>query len=75
MRCFFISTIIFYQVAFLIYRPVMRLFKCTTESEGEIFWPCAVIEEDNVTTTEKEAESVPRPAFILDAGPSQKPFM
>lgn len=53
----------------------MRLFKCTTESEGEIFWPCAVIEEDNVTTTEKEAESVPRPAFILDAGPSQKPFM
>lgn len=53
----------------------MRLFKCTTESGGEIFWPCAVVEEDNVSTTDKEAESVALPAFILDNGPAQKPVM
>ncbi|KAI8538772.1 hypothetical protein RHMOL_Rhmol09G0129800 [Rhododendron molle] len=51
------------EVAFLIYRPVMRLFKC--QSSSDVFWPL-----DNIEAP-KESESSGK--LVLDLGPSRKP--
>ncbi|XP_058182779.1 THO complex subunit 2 isoform X3 [Rhododendron vialii] len=52
------------EVAFLIYRPVMRLFKC--QSSSDVFWPL-----DNIEAP-KESESCGK--LVLDLGPSRKPI-
>ncbi|KAL7000789.1 hypothetical protein U1Q18_001940 [Sarracenia purpurea var. burkii] len=62
------------EVAFLIYRPVMRLFKC--HSSTDVFWPLDDVEAPNTSIAEKEAE--PADSYgnlILDLGPSRKPIM
>ncbi|KAL5760823.1 hypothetical protein ACOSQ2_019661 [Xanthoceras sorbifolium] len=61
------------EVAFLIYRPVMRLFKC--QGSSDVFWPLDDSERANVTTANLESELVEDPGkVILDLG-SQKPIM
>ncbi|XP_010271209.1 PREDICTED: THO complex subunit 2 isoform X2 [Nelumbo nucifera] len=62
------------EVAFLIYRPVMRLFKCTGGSS--IFWPSDNTEEANILNTEKDSEpSVSSTNEVLDLGSHLKPIM
>ncbi|KAK2635529.1 hypothetical protein Ddye_030321 [Dipteronia dyeriana] len=61
------------EVAFLIYRPVMRLFKC--QGSSDIFWPLDYTRGANVTTVNLESELTEDPGkVILDLG-SQKPIM
>ncbi|KAJ0095475.1 hypothetical protein Patl1_15606 [Pistacia atlantica] len=61
------------EVAFLIYRPVMRLFKC--QGSSDVFWPLDDNEASNVTTANLESESTEYPGkVVLDLG-SQKPIM
>ncbi|KAH7570836.1 hypothetical protein JRO89_XS05G0202800 [Xanthoceras sorbifolium] len=61
------------EVAFLIYRPVMRFFKC--QGSSDVFWPLDDSERANVTTANLESELVEDPGkVILDLG-SQKPIM
>ncbi|XP_073105253.1 THO complex subunit 2 isoform X4 [Elaeis guineensis] len=60
------------EVAFLVYRPVMRLFKSI--SGAEICWPLDITEEPNVSSTNEEAE----PSYIscdvvLDLGSPWRP--
>ncbi|KAH7839633.1 hypothetical protein Vadar_006542 [Vaccinium darrowii] len=56
------------EVAFLIYRPVMRLFKC--QGSSDVFWPL------DSTEAPKESEpSVSSGKLVLDLGPSRKPIM
>ncbi|XP_031492162.1 THO complex subunit 2 isoform X2 [Nymphaea colorata] len=56
------------EVAFLIYRPVMRLFKYWRGSD--IFWPCDVIKE---TISDKDSEvSATSDDMVLDLGSSHK---
>lgn len=43
------------EVAFLIYRPVMRLFKCQKYSDS--FWPLDLSEPVNAITADKESET------------------
>lgn len=62
VRLFFFST----QVAFLIYRPVMRLFKC--QGSSDVFWPL----DDNETESESRDDFS---QVILDLGPPRKPTM
>ncbi|KAG9443939.1 hypothetical protein H6P81_015279 [Aristolochia fimbriata] len=58
------------EVAFLIYRPVMRLFKCTTGSE--VFWPFDS-DEANTLSADKELEtSSSAPPLVLDVGSTRK---
>ncbi|XP_017222292.2 THO complex subunit 2 [Daucus carota subsp. sativus] len=57
------------EVAFLIYRPVMRLFKCQTSSE--VFWPLHCDESAN---TEKDVATNPSSQPVLDLGASRKPI-
>ncbi|XVF43449.1 hypothetical protein PTKIN_Ptkin02bG0040900 [Pterospermum kingtungense] len=52
------------EVAFLIYRPVMRLFKC--QGSSDVFWPL----DDNETESESKDDSG---RVILDLGPPRKP--
>ncbi|GJM92086.1 hypothetical protein PR202_ga08514 [Eleusine coracana subsp. coracana] len=52
------------EVAFLIYRPVMRLFKST--NGGDTYWPL----DDN-----EEGESVSSDDLILQIDPSREPIM
>ncbi|MFS8034579.1 putative THO complex, subunitTHOC2, THO complex subunit 2 protein [Helianthus anomalus] len=53
------------EVAFLIYRPVMRLFRCQTTSD--VFWPLDCDESSSSSAQGKEGE------LILDIGPPRKP--
>ncbi|KAI5567276.1 hypothetical protein BDE02_13G079300 [Populus trichocarpa] len=62
------------EVAFLIYRPVMRLFKC--EGSLEVFWP--LDSNETVTTTSANLEPEVREysgRVILDLGSLHKPVM
>ncbi|KAH9746029.1 THO complex subunit 2 [Citrus sinensis] len=61
------------EVAFLIFRPVMRLFKC--QGSSAVFWPLDDGEAANNTTINSESEpSEDIGNVILDLG-SQKPVM
>ncbi|KAM0000916.1 putative THO complex, subunitTHOC2, THO complex subunit 2 domain-containing protein [Helianthus debilis subsp. tardiflorus] len=53
------------EVAFLIYRPVMRLFRCQTTSD--VFWPLDCDESSSSSAQGKEG------GLILDIGPPRKP--
>ncbi|XP_068661475.1 THO complex subunit 2-like isoform X2 [Aristolochia californica] len=59
------------EVAFLIYRPVMRLYKCSTGSE--VFWPSDV-EEANMSSADKESDTSCSFPTVLDLGSTQKPI-
>ncbi|KAF6168558.1 hypothetical protein GIB67_005170 [Kingdonia uniflora] len=61
------------EVAFLIYRPVMRLFKCS--SGAHAFWPFDDIEDSNKSNAEESELSVPSSKMVLDLGSSQKAIM
>ena len=68
MRLFFFLI----QVAFLIYRPVMRLFKC--QGSSDVFWPLDDNEAANITMAYSESESKNDSSrVILDLGPPRKP--
>ncbi|KAJ4710125.1 THO complex subunit 2 [Melia azedarach] len=61
------------EVAFLIYRPVMRLFKC--QGSSGVFWPLDDSEAANNATANLESETTEDAGkMILDLG-SQKPIM
>ncbi|CAA2963416.1 THO complex subunit 2 [Olea europaea subsp. europaea] len=60
------------EVAFLIYRPVMRLFRCQKASCA--FWPLDGNEELHPTTSEKDSETADASTLILDLGSSRKPI-
>ncbi|XP_020090049.1 THO complex subunit 2 isoform X2 [Ananas comosus] len=60
------------EVAFLIYRPVMRLFK--NRNGAEICWPLNAIRDLNMPSDENEELPVSSNDFILQLG-SQKPVM
>ncbi|XP_077241157.1 THO2 isoform X2 [Tasmannia lanceolata] len=59
------------EVAFLIYRPVMRLFKCSSGSD--MFWPSDVVEETNADNGFES--SISSATVVLDIGPPRKPIM
>ncbi|XP_058108394.1 THO complex subunit 2 isoform X2 [Magnolia sinica] len=62
------------EVAFLIYRPVMRLFK--SSSGSEVFWPSDVVEEANMLNSDKDSESlISYPTVVLDLGSPRKPIL
>ncbi|KAK8627665.1 hypothetical protein V6N13_135270 [Hibiscus sabdariffa] len=62
------------EVAFLIYRPVMRLFKC--QGSSDVFWPLDVNETADITMTCSESENKDDPGcVILDLGPPRKSTM
>lgn len=64
----------FKQVAFLIYRPVMRLFKCQKNSES--LWPLDCSEPANAITADSESEtgdSLDTLVLVLDS--SRKTIM
>ncbi|XP_042502720.1 THO complex subunit 2-like isoform X2 [Macadamia integrifolia] len=55
------------EVAFLIYRPVMRLFKCSNGSN--VYWPSDDIEELNTSIADQQSESSASSAnLVLDLG-------
>ncbi|KAK6146705.1 hypothetical protein DH2020_020574 [Rehmannia glutinosa] len=61
------------EVAFLIYRPVMRLFRC--QNTPSSFWPLECNEAAYPATAEKELESSDlSTTLILDLGSSCKPI-
>lgn len=61
------------EVAFLIYRPVMRLFKCQTSSD--VFWPLDNTEAPKTSIVENESELTDSCGkLVLDLGPSRKPI-
>ncbi|KAI7993665.1 THO complex subunit 2 [Camellia lanceoleosa] len=61
------------EVAFLIYRPVMRLFKCQTSSD--VFWPLDNTEAPKTSIVENESELTDSSGkLVLDLGPSRKPI-
>ncbi|MCL7046579.1 hypothetical protein MKW94_030124 [Papaver nudicaule] len=62
------------EVAFLIYRPVMRLFKCTNGSDPDVFWPCNNIKETSMSSAQSES-SIPTTEPVLDLGYPRKPIM
>ncbi|XP_076922275.1 THO complex subunit 2-like [Bidens hawaiensis] len=55
------------EVAFLIYRPVMRLFRCQTTSD--VLWPLDCDESSSSSASGKDGE------LILDVGLPHKPIM
>ncbi|CAH2033971.1 unnamed protein product [Thlaspi arvense] len=55
------------EVAFLVFRPVMRLFKC--RPNGDVSWPLDSGESMDADTDISESES----SMILDLGGSEKP--
>ncbi|XP_051144438.1 THO complex subunit 2 isoform X2 [Andrographis paniculata] len=63
------------EVAFLIYRPVMRLYKCQNNSSS--FWPLNCNEAMNSTAAaEKELEPIDSAdKLVLDLGSSRKPVL
>ncbi|KAK8960455.1 hypothetical protein KSP40_PGU008569 [Platanthera guangdongensis] len=52
------------EVAFLIYRPIMRLFKCA--SSPDVFWPLDLIEESLVASEANEIEENSSTDVVLD---------
>ncbi|KAL2518582.1 THO complex subunit 2 [Abeliophyllum distichum] len=61
------------EVAFLIYRPVMRLFRCQNASCA--FWPLDGNEELHSTHSEKDSQTADASTtLILDLGSSRKPI-
>ncbi|XP_044488002.1 THO complex subunit 2 isoform X2 [Mangifera indica] len=61
------------EVAFLIYRPIMRLFKC--QGSSDVFWPLDDNDTSNITTANLESAPIGYPGkVVLDLG-SQKPIM
>ncbi|CAM8983263.1 unnamed protein product [Rhodiola kirilowii] len=59
------------EVAFLIYRPVLRLFKC--RGDYEVFWPLDDSETTRVSSEENNTELSGNPRdLVLDLGPSQE---
>ncbi|OVA14452.1 THO complex [Macleaya cordata] len=61
------------EVAFLIYRPVMRLFKCSSGSD--VFWPSNNIKETNISNGPESDSSVSSAKLVLDLGYPRKPIM
>ncbi|OMO95150.1 hypothetical protein CCACVL1_05533 [Corchorus capsularis] len=61
------------SVAFLIYRPVMRLFKCQRRSD--VFWPLNANEANTTTASSKSESKDDADGVILDLGPPQKPIV
>ncbi|KAA8532435.1 hypothetical protein F0562_032468 [Nyssa sinensis] len=60
-------------VAFLIYRSVMRLFKCHS---SDVFWPLDCNETTNTSRTEKETELTDSSGkLVLDLGSPRKPII
>ncbi|CAN0870401.1 THO complex subunit 2 [Linum grandiflorum] len=62
------------EVAFLIYRPVMRLFRC--EGNSEVFWP---LKDSDATASTSSANMESEPTgysgdLILDVGSPKKPI-
>ncbi|KAI0514027.1 hypothetical protein KFK09_010060 [Dendrobium nobile] len=58
------------EVAFLIYRPVLRLFKCNSP---EVFWPLDAMEETLVTIEGNDVEQSSS-NIVLDLGTSKNPI-
>ncbi|XP_039040621.1 THO complex subunit 2-like isoform X1 [Hibiscus syriacus] len=62
------------EVAFLIYRPVMRLFKC--QGSSDVFWPLDVSETADIAMTCSESDSKDDSSRVIpDLGPPWKPTM
>ncbi|XP_057960883.1 THO complex subunit 2 [Malania oleifera] len=62
------------EVAFLIFRPVMRLFKCP--GNADVFWPLDDSEATAISTVEKDSETADLTgALVLDLGSPHKPVM
>ncbi|KAM3705521.1 hypothetical protein ACB094_03G087500 [Castanea mollissima] len=62
------------EVAFLIYRPVMRLFKC--QGSSDVFWPLDDSDATNISTTILDSEPTEYSGnVVLDLGPSKKPII
>nr|XP_043608763.1 THO complex subunit 2 [Erigeron canadensis] len=61
------------EVAFLIYRPVMRLFRC--QSSPDVLWPLDCDELTSSSAAEDSESMDISGKLILDLGPSQKPIM
>ncbi|KAE8705401.1 THO complex subunit 2 [Hibiscus syriacus] len=62
------------EVAFLIYRPVMRLFKC--QGSSDVCWPLDVNETTDITMACSESENKDDSnRVMLDLGPLWKPTM
>lgn len=64
------------EVAFLIYRPVMRLFRCQS-STSDVLWP---LDCDEITSNPASAGKENEPTdvsgkLILNLGPPRKPIM
>ncbi|KAL8142098.1 hypothetical protein V2J09_015130 [Rumex salicifolius] len=59
------------EVAFLIYRPVLRLFKC--QGSG-FFWPLCDYEAGEASLSGKESDISGHGDLLLDLGSSQKPI-
>ncbi|KAK4423361.1 THO complex subunit [Sesamum alatum] len=61
------------EVAFLIYRPVMRLFRC--QNTPSSFWPLECNEAVNPATAEKEPGAADSSTtLVLDLGTSRNPI-
>ncbi|KAG6707895.1 hypothetical protein I3842_06G055000 [Carya illinoinensis] len=62
------------EVAFLIYRPVMKLFKC--QGNSEILWPLDDSDATNIATTIAESEPTEYSGnMVLDLGSPRRPIM
>ncbi|CAB4273699.1 unnamed protein product [Prunus armeniaca] len=60
------------EVAFLIYRPVMRLFKCRGSSD--VFWPLDNNDTQGITSANSESEAAEHSGnLVLDVGSPSKP--
>ncbi|GER41251.1 THO complex subunit [Striga asiatica] len=59
------------EVAFLIYRPVMRLFRCQNVSTS--FWPLHCNEDVNPAACERESSALST-TLVLDLGSSRQPI-
>lgn len=73
MSIFIESLFFLTQVAFLIYRPVMRLFKCSSGSE--VFWPSDVVEVVSLSNVDKEVDSNLNSKMVLDLDSPWMPIM
>ncbi|KAA8529838.1 hypothetical protein F0562_034393 [Nyssa sinensis] len=62
------------EVAFLIYRPIMRLFKC--QGSSDVFWPLHCNETTNTSSPETKCEASDSSGkLVLDLGSPLKPIM
>lgn len=58
-------------MAFLVYRPVMRLFKCV--GGADVFWPLETVEQQTLSSLGNENElPISVSEDVLDLGPPQK---